>query len=260
MNASASLAQVSWDYTEHASHYDKRADYSYDAVDELVAEMGCVPGKPVADIGAGTGKLTKELLKRGLTVKSVEPNDAMRAIGIQNTKSQGGTWSVGTGEATGLPTSSVYAACFGSSFNVVNQTVALLEVTRILVAKGWFACMWNHRDLTDPTQQKVESIIKSFIPDYSYGLRREDPTAIINASGYFSEVKSIERSFGWKMPRADIVVAWKSHATLRRQAGSDSVFDTIVKNISKYLDSLPDQIDVPYTTRIYFAQMTKPKA
>jgi hypothetical protein len=62
------------------------------------------------------------------------------------------------------------------------------------------------------------------------------------------------------MPRADIVVAWKSHATLRRQAGSDSVFDTIVKNISKYLDSLPDQIDVPYTTRIYFAQMTKPKA
>jgi SAM-dependent methyltransferase len=221
--------------------------------------MGCAPGKPVADIGAGTGKLTKELLKLGLTVKSVEPNDAMRAIGIQNTKSPSGSWSVGTGEATGLPSSSVYAVFFGSSFNVVNQSLALLEATRILSPNGWFACMWNHRDLSDPIQQKVESIIKSFIPHYSYGLRREDPTATINSSGYFSEVKSIERSFGWSMPRADIVAAWKSHATLRRQAGSDSLFDSIVKNISRYLDRLPDQIEVPYTTRIYFSQMTKPK-
>ena len=109
--------------------------------------MGCAPGKPVADIGAGTGKLTKELLKQGLTVKSVEPNAAMRAIGIQNTKGQSVTWSVGTGEETGLPTCSVYSAFFGSSFNVVNQSRALVEVTRILVPNGWFACMWNHRDL-----------------------------------------------------------------------------------------------------------------
>jgi ubiquinone/menaquinone biosynthesis C-methylase UbiE len=133
MSGNTWSAQVSWDYTEHASHYDKRADYSYDAIKDLLAAIGCAPGKPVADIGAGTGKLTKELLKQGLTVKSVEPNDAMRAISIQNTKGQSGTWSVGTGEATGLPTSGVYAVFFGSSFNVVNQSVALLEVTR----KGW---------------------------------------------------------------------------------------------------------------------------
>jgi ubiquinone/menaquinone biosynthesis C-methylase UbiE len=259
MNANTSSPKVSWDYTEHASHYDKRADYSYDAIKDLVAAMGCAPGKPVADIGAGTGKLTKELLKQGLTVKSVEPNDAMRAIGVQNTNGKSGTWSVGTGEATGLPTSSVYAVFFGSSFNVVDQSLALLEVTRILVPNGWFACMWNHRDLNDPIQQKVESIIKSFIPTYSYGLRREDPTNAINASGYFSEAKSIERSFVWEMRRSDIVVAWKSHATLRRQADSASIFDRIIEEISKYMDSLPEQIDVPYTTRIYFAQMTKEK-
>ena len=174
MTANASPTQVSWDYTEHASHYDKRADYSYDAIKDLVTAMGCARGKPVADIGAGTGKLTKELLKERLTVKSVEPNDAMRAIGIQNTKGQSVTWSVGTGEATGLPTSSVYAVFFGSSFNVVNQSHALLEVTRILVPNGWFGCMWNHRDLNDQIQQKIESIIKSFIPAYSYGLRREE--------------------------------------------------------------------------------------
>ena len=61
------------------------------------------------------------------------------------------------------------------------------------------------------------------------------------------------------MPKSDIIVAWKSHATLRRQAGSDSIFNNIIKEISKYMGPLSANIDVPYTTRIYFAQMTKQK-
>jgi ubiquinone/menaquinone biosynthesis C-methylase UbiE len=252
-----STPKVSWDYTEHATHYDKRADYSCDAIRNLLKAIGCAAPKPVADIGAGTGKLTKELLKHGLTVSSVEPNDAMRTIGIQNTKGKSATWSVGTGEATGLSTSSAYAVFFGSSFNVVDQGLALSEVSRILVPNGWFACMWNHRDLDDPIQQRIESIIKSSIPTYSYGSRREDPTNIINSSGHFSAANSIEGSFVWKMPKSDVIVAWKSHATLKRQAGSDSVFDGIIKEIASYLDMLPETIDVPYTTRIYFAQKIK---
>jgi len=247
--------KVNWDYTEHASHYDKRADYSYDAIKELLAATGCVPKSPIAEIGAGTGKLTKELLKHGLTVRSVEPNDAMREIGIKNTQGESVAWSVGTGEATGLPTNTFHAVFFGSSFNVVDQKATLAEVKRILVPKGWFACMWNHRNLEDPIQQKIESIIKASIPAYSYGSRREDPTNIINSSGYFSPAKSIERTFDWEMPKADVIVAWKSHATLRRQAGSDAVFDRIIAEITKYLADFPKNISVPYTTRIYFARL-----
>src|SRR6202789_1112918 len=249
--------KVNWDYTEHAAHYDKRADYSYEAIKQLLTATGCTPQKPIAEVGAGTGKLTKELLKHGLTVKSVAPTDAMRVIGIKNTQAQSVPWSVGTGEATGLPSGSAYAVFFGSSFNVVDQNAALAEVSRVLLPKGWFACMWNHRDLDDPIQQRIESIIKSSIPAYSYGTRREDPTNVINASGLFSPTKSIEGNFVWKMPKSDIIVAWKSHATLKRQAGSDSVFDKIIKEIAKYLDQLPEIIDVPYTTRIYFAQKLK---
>jgi len=257
MGATTVQHKVTWDYTEHALHYDKRADYSGDAVGNLLKAIGCDPSRPVADIGAGTGKLTKELLKRGLTVRSVEPNDAMRNIGIQNTKGMAATWSVGTGEATGLAAGSVYAVFFGSSFNVVDQKAALAEASRILVPLGWFACMWNHRNLDDPVQQGIESIIKSAIPAYSYGSRREDPTAAINSSGYFSNTKLLEGGFVWKMPRTDVIEAWRSHATLRRQAGSDSLFDSIVQQIAGYLEELPEVIDVPYTTRIYFAQKNR---
>jgi len=248
--------KVDWDYTEHASHYDKRADYSADAIRDLLTATGCTAKAPVAEIGAGTGKLTKELLKHGLTVRSVEPNDAMRDIGIKNTRGQAVSWSVGTGEATGLPANSFYAAFFGSSFNVVDQVTTLSEVKRILVPRGWFACMWNHRKLDDPVQHRIESIIKEFIPTYAYGSRRQDPTDVINSSGYFSPVKSIERTFDWEMPKSDIIVAWRSHATLRRQAGDEATFERIIAEISKYLASLPQKINVPYATRIYFAQLT----
>jgi hypothetical protein len=117
--------------------------------------------------------------------------------------------------------------------------------------------MWNHRDLDDPIQRRIESIIRQSIPTYSYGSRREDPTNVIDSSGHFAATKSIEGPFVWKMPKSDVIVAWKSHATLKRQAGSDSVFDSIIKEIASCLDELPEVIDVPYTTRIYFAQKLK---
>jgi len=249
--------KVSWDYTDHASHYDKRADYSYAAIRDLLTATGCSANTPVAEIGAGTRKLTKELLKHGLTVRSVEPNEAMREIGIKNTRGKPVTWSVGTGEATGLPANAFHAVFFGSSFNVVDQEATLTEVKRVLLPKGWFGCMWNHRNLDDRIQEKIESIIKSAIPGYSYGSRREDPTAIIASSGYFLPARSIEGTFNWQMPKADIIVAWKSHATLKRQAGSDALFERIIADITKYLASMPENIDVPYTTRIYFAQLAQ---
>lgn len=254
MNLSAPAAKVTWDYTEHASHYDKRADYSHEAIDALLAATGCSAATPVAEVGAGTGKLTKELLRHGFSVRSVEPNDAMRTIGIKNTRGQSVKWSVGTGEATGLESASAHAVFFGSSFNVVDQQLTLIEVARVLQSRGWFGCMWNHRDLNDPVQQHIESIIKSSIPGYSYGLRREDPTAVIATSKLFSDTQVIERSFKWKMPKDDIIVAWRSHATLKRQAGSDDTFAAIIENISSYLSELPAQIDVPYTTRLYYAR------
>lgn len=110
----------------------------------------------------------------GLTVYAVEPNDAMMAFRVKNTKGLSVTWTKGTGERTDLPE--------GSSFNVLDQKSTLSEVARILVPDGYFACMWNHRDLNDHLQNEIEETIRRTIPDYNYGSRREDPTAIINES------------------------------------------------------------------------------
>ena len=71
-------------------------------------------------------------------------------------------WFEGTGEDATLKSRSFDIITFGSSFNVCDQQKALSEGARILKNRGWFACMWNHRDLNDPVQSNIENIIKKY--------------------------------------------------------------------------------------------------
>ena len=75
---------ISWDYANLADFYDKRADYSTEAIQALVKIISTKEDMKVADVGAGTGKLTVPLCKNDLNVTAIEPNDAMRQYGIQN--------------------------------------------------------------------------------------------------------------------------------------------------------------------------------
>ncbi len=245
--------KTKWDYSARAATYDKRADYSSEAIDELLDVLGCKEDQVIADIGAGTGKLSIPLLIRGHNVICVEPNDNMRNIGIKNTKKFSVNWVEGTGENTNIKDSSVNYAFFGSSFNVLDQKKALKETKRILKNNGSFACMWNHRDLNDITQKEIENIIKQYIPDYNYGKRREDPTDIIRESNIFVNIRSIQKYFVVKMKTEDIISAWKSHETLNRQSGDN--FEKIISDIYDFLKP-KDYFEVPYMTKIWCADLT----
>lgn len=244
--------KVEWDYTSLAAHYDKRADYASKAIAELLRTAEPDREQPIADIGAGTGKLTKELLSQGYSVHAVEPNDAMREFGKSNTTGKNVVWSVGTGESTGLESDSYDLVTFGSSFNVTDRARTLVEVQRILHPRGWFACMWNHRDLDDELQAAVEDVIKAEIPEYRYGTRREDQTQIIRDSGLFEEPIAITGQSINRIGVEDYIDAWRSHATLQRQAKAD--FDRVIGKIEDLLRDHP-QIAVPYTVRIWCARL-----
>lgn len=247
--------KTEWEYTHLAQAYLKRPDYSDNAIDTMLKNAGVKAGAHFCDIGAGVAHLTLKLLDRKMEVDAVEPNDAMRELGIQRTQNREGiTWHEGTGEETGQSSSTFDMVTFGSSFNVTDRAKALLETQRILKDKGWVAAMWNHRDLEDPIQDKIESLIKNTVPEYNYGTRREDQTQVIKDSGLFREVIKVEGDVTHQQSLSDVVEAWRSHATLQRQAGE--LFNTVVDKIEKYLRSLNQEtITVPYTTRIWQAQL-----
>lgn len=246
--------KTNWDYTNLADSYLKRPNYSEQAINDMIKFMKLPLGAKVCDIGAGVAHLTLILLRLGFNVVAIEPNDAMRKNGIERTKTfKNIIWDEGTGEDTKQSDHIFDMVTFGSSFNVTDRLMALNESVRILKPKGWFACMWNHRDVNDPIQQKIESIIKSNIIDYSYGTRREDQTDIINSTSLFGTVKKIEGKVNHLQTLPECIEAWKSHATLERQAKDK--FHLIILQIEDYLNSLNAKtITVPYTTRIWIAQ------
>ena len=142
-------------------------------------------------------------------------------------------WHEATGEQTGQPSQSFDFVTFGSSFNACDRPAALKETGRILKPRGWFACLWNHRQLDDPIQMQIEVIIKDRVRDYDYGSRREDQTAIIDASGLFSRVVHLDSRVVHEQTIEDCVEAWRSHSTLQRQARA--AFGDVVASIEEYL-------------------------
>jgi ubiquinone/menaquinone biosynthesis C-methylase UbiE len=245
--------KTSWDYTELAEAYLKRPDYSESAIDQALLFAKLSPPALVCDVGAGVGHLTRMLLGRGYQLVAVEPNDEMRKRGIDTTRTyQNVSWFEGTGEATGQADDQFDLVSFGSSFNVVDRQKALVETSRILRPFGWFMCLWNHRDLDDPLQARVEALIKNHLPEYSLGSRREDQTQIISSSGLFSAPCLIEGRITHRMRVDDWIMAWRSHATLARQAGNS--FASIVKDIAELVRG-QEHVDIPYTTRLWIAQL-----
>ncbi len=64
-----------------AEQYEQaRPSYPTAAIDEALAYAPLHPGERVVEVGAGTGKATRLLVERGLSVLALEPDPAMAAI------------------------------------------------------------------------------------------------------------------------------------------------------------------------------------
>lgn len=247
--------KTEWDYTLLADAYLKRPDYSDAAIDAMLKVSCAEKGNKICDVGAGVAHLTLMLAIRGLEVVAVEPNDAMRKNGIKRTENLPNVqWFEGKGEQTGQSGHNFDIVTFGSSFNVCDRLSALRETARILKPRGWFVCMWNHRQLEDSIQSNIESIIKKHVTEYGYGTRREDQSEVINSSRLFGPVVHLDACVIHEQTISECVEAWRSHATLERQAGKK--FPHVISSIEKYLLSLKVQaIQIPYLTNIWVAQL-----
>lgn len=252
----ARIVESVWDYTKHAKYYSYRPNYAPQAIDLLCAyALEGRDSREVADIGAGSGNLSVMLLERGLSVEAVEPNDAMREIGIERTKGQDIRWHRALGIETGLESKSVDWVCFGSSFNVMDRSLALQESHRILRQGGHFTCMWNHRNLNDPIQQKAEMIIMELVSGYQRGVRREDQREILEAHrALFDEIFYLELDFYFHQSIENYINAWRSVKNPYWDLETPEGVELFEKIAEKMRGALPKEFDIQYTTRSWSAK------
>jgi SAM-dependent methyltransferase len=250
--------RLEWDYTPLADAYVTRPDYADAALDRIFALTSLPRGARVLDLGAGAGHLTVKLAERGADVLALEPNPAMRAHGERRTRSFANVrWRDGLMEDTSLPPGSFSACAYGSSFGVADHQLTLREAARVLEEGGWFVCVFNHRVLEDPLQREIEAFIRSRIPGYAYGARRQEQGEIVAASGLFEPALKVEVPFVSTRPAREWLEAWRSHATLQRQAGDR--FSEIVAGIAAVVARAgADPVAVPYVTRACLARRRGP--
>jgi SAM-dependent methyltransferase len=176
-----------------AAAYERgRPGYPTAAIEWLRAELDLRPGRTVADVGAGTGKLTRELIATGATVVAVEPVPGMRKV-LARAVPEAQVLD-GTAEALPAADASVDAIVVAQAFHWFDGPRALAEFHRVLNDRGRFAVIWNRRLREEPLHRAIAKITAPYrgdTPSYHDGQWRKS----IAADGRFAAGGEIEVPF-----------------------------------------------------------------
>ena len=172
-----------------------RPGYPPAVLEALRRDLGLQPGHVVADVGSGTGLLSRLLVENGNVVYGVEPNREMAAVAEADLGGTGRFHSVdGRAEATSLAAGSVDLVTAGQAFHWFKVPESRAEFRRILRPGGGVALVWNLRRLdSTPFLRDYEAFLHRWSDDYeevSAQYAKEE-----SLRGLFGDAGWIERRF-----------------------------------------------------------------
>ena len=251
------------DFSDLAEDYATfRPGYSPEVCRALLSLTGKKPSDiGAADVGAGTGIWTRTLYNAGCReMIAVEPNNAMRSKGMQQSEDLAIKWVQGSGEATKQESSSHDLLTMASSFHWTDFSAALAEFYRVLQPGGWFAALWNPRFIeASPLLVEIEQKLFEMVPDLKrVSSGRSEFTSSLSErlmaapnwampvylESYHIEPMSCERYIG----------IWRSVNDVQQQAGP--------KRFAQFLDYVQDrlsdveEIEAASVTRAWAVQRT----
>lgn len=181
-----------------ANEYDRYRPGYPDALFETIARELSLPERPrVVDLGAGTGRASIAMARRGWSVTAVEPGapmlDELRAAAARSGVAVATRLS--TAEETGQPDAAFDLATAAQAYHWFDRPRALAEMARVVRPAGGIALFWNVRDDEhSPFLAAYTELLKRFVGDYEPGARamRGRPSqtqAEIAKSGAFGDIR-----------------------------------------------------------------------
>ena len=134
-------------FSNRVDNYIKyRPGYPPQVLDYLQVAGGLTPASVIADIGAGTGIFTKNLLDAGFTVYAVEPNKPMLDAAVKSLSHYTNFIPVNsTAGATAIPAGIIDMVVCAQAFHWFNNEETRAEFKRILKPQAKAALIWNNR-------------------------------------------------------------------------------------------------------------------
>ncbi|MDP9443547.1 MAG: methyltransferase domain-containing protein, partial [Actinomycetota bacterium] len=202
----------------------------------------------VLELGAGTGKLTAQLLRQGHDVVATEPAPAMLAQLLRHTSA---SWVLrSAAERIPLADRSVDVVVAGQAFHWFDPEQALPEIARVLRPGGVVGLLWNLRDESVPWVRRLSEVIGTERLD-------TDPAPLLAGTGLFAAVEA-ERFRHWQQVFRDTLlelVASRSYVASRPEEERAA----LAAQVGELYDSYgrgPDGMLLPYLTHCYRARRT----
>ena len=244
-------------FSSRADHYARyRPDYPAAAVALLAARCGLRPGTVVAELGSGTGILTRHLLARGAQVLAVEPNQAMRATAEAALQGEPGFHSVpGSAEATTLAAASVDLIVAAQAFHWFDVERARAEALRVVRPGGWAALLWNERVRAgDPFMDDYEKLLREHAAEYAaITASRADEPAMRRFLG-----GEMQAAYFPNAQRLDLAGLWGrvQSASYAPEPGS-AQYEPLQRGLAQLFARHAREgcVRYPYETRVYFAPL-----
>jgi SAM-dependent methyltransferase len=158
-------------FTVRADYYSKyRPSYPAGIIGILEKEIGFKAKHVVADLGSGTGLLSKIFLENGNRVFGIEPNEKMRLHAEENLAAFRNFVSVnGEAERTTLPRGSVDLVTVGQALHWFDPIGCVKEISRISKPNGHLCIAYNEKrrgsnfmrafqDVTDRNEDHLKNV------------------------------------------------------------------------------------------------------
>ncbi|HEX6702032.1 MAG TPA: methyltransferase domain-containing protein [Gaiellaceae bacterium] len=165
-----SVPDAAHGFDRAADTYERaRPEYPPEAVAWLAERLDLRPGRTVADVAAGTGKLTRALVGTGARVVAVEPLAEMRRVLVEAVPEAEAL--EGTAEALPLADASVDAVTVAAAFHWFDVPRALVEFARVLRPGAALGLVWNVRETRAAIQRELDELLEPHALGVSQGHR-----------------------------------------------------------------------------------------
>jgi len=233
-----------------------RPSYPQEFIDFLYADIGVNANSIVADIGSGTGKLTRLLLERGSKVFAVEPNADMRANAEADLRNYDRFFSInGKAENATLDDCSIDFVTVATAFHWFDKQAFKAECRRILKKDGKVIIVYNSRDEESDLVKCLYKVNEKYCPDFK-GFTGSGMLLRHDSAGFFSDfftddylVKIIENNLVYN-ERGFVERSLSSSYALKE---GDACFLEYVKELSSLFQehSMNNELVMPNITHGY---------